>query len=336
MSGWIIRRTLRRPKLALAEIAGGTLLASAFMNNTPVVIVMIPIVRRLARVLEMAATRLMIPLSYLSILGGTLTLIGTSTNLLVDGVAQEQGLAAFGIFEMTGVGLAAAGRGLLVIALLGPILLPARGPRTLDEERESDLYLSHLTLAPESKLVGRTLQDTGFFRRPGLEDHCQADGPRARPRRSRRTRAEGRATSSSSPPRPRNWPRWPRRSTSRPGWSAWAAASPPCAGKRRPTCASSKRWSRPSHPIIGRRLAEIPLLSRFQVRVLGLSRPRHVAGPSLADVRVRAGDRLLIAATADAAQALQGNVQLTDVAETGARAFLRDKAPIALATLPAW
>ena len=72
ISGWIIRRTLRKPRLALAEIGAGTLGASAFMNNTPVVIVMIPIMKRLARVLGVASTRLLIPLSYLSILGGTI------------------------------------------------------------------------------------------------------------------------------------------------------------------------------------------------------------------------------------------------------------------------
>ena len=72
ISGWVIRRTLRKPRLAVAEIGGGTMLASAFMNNTPVVIVMIPIVQRLARVLGVAATRLLIPLSYISILGCTL------------------------------------------------------------------------------------------------------------------------------------------------------------------------------------------------------------------------------------------------------------------------
>ena len=75
ISGWIIRRTRRRPRRAVAEIGFGTLAASAFMNNTPVVLVMIPIVKRLSKALGLAATRLLIPMSYLTILGGTLTLI---------------------------------------------------------------------------------------------------------------------------------------------------------------------------------------------------------------------------------------------------------------------
>jgi di/tricarboxylate transporter len=78
---------------------------------------------------------------------------------------------------------------------------------------------------------------------------------------------------------------------------------------------------------------EIPLLSRLKVSVLGLARPRHVAGPDLANVRVRAGDRLLIAAGYDAAQALQANVSLADVSEARIRAFRRRKAPVAILAL---
>ena len=106
LANLVIGRAQSRPVLAVGIFLLATIAASAFMNNTPVVLVLIPVVIRLATSLNMAPTRLLIPLSYAAILGGTCTLIGTSTNLLVDGIAQESGLEPFSIFEIAPVGIA--------------------------------------------------------------------------------------------------------------------------------------------------------------------------------------------------------------------------------------
>lgn len=334
ISGWVVRRTLRKPRLAMGEIGAGTIFASAFMNNTPVVIVMIPIVRRLARVLNVAATRLLMPLSYLSILGGTLTLIGTSTNLLVDGVAQEEGLAPFGIFEMTPVGLAALAGGLLTLFVLGPRLLPSREPRRMDEDAESNVFLSHLTLLEDSALVGQTIGALAIARRPGVTIVGIKRGTEIQRIDLEDTvlQAGDQLVIAASPPELTSLAEAHDFRTGLTGVGGGVIT----AGPERPRdLRLIEAVIDASHPSIGRRLADIPMLSKLQVRVLGLSRPRRVAGPELAEARCRAGDRLLIAAGTDAAQALQGNAALADVSETPVRSFRRAKAPIALGALAA-
>ncbi|MEL6978550.1 MAG: SLC13 family permease [Pseudomonadota bacterium] len=125
----IARLAGRSGAAALALLMGAALLASAMMNNTPVVIVMTPLAIALGRAMGLAPSRLLIPLSYAAIFGGMTTLIGASTNILVSGLAQERGLEPIGMFEMTAPALIMAAAGFAYMMLIGRFLLPDRSPR---------------------------------------------------------------------------------------------------------------------------------------------------------------------------------------------------------------
>jgi len=134
---------------------------SAFVNNTPIVVVFLPIVLAHARKTNLKASRLLMPLSFAAILGGTCTLTGSSTTLIIDGVAQEYGQRPFGMFEMTGVGLVCAVVGFAYLALVGRHLLPTRS--LLSEMVDTDApreVLTQFQVEPGSPLVGKTLVET--------------------------------------------------------------------------------------------------------------------------------------------------------------------------------
>ncbi len=145
-------------------------LTSAFINNTPVVAVFLPVVIKIAHSSGKAASKMLIPLSYASILGGVCTLIGTSTNLLVNGMAVQRGLPAMGMFEFTIMGLVFLVAGLLYIMFAGIRVLPARKLNdSLQERYELRKYLSEIELLPESPWVGHRIMDSELARDVGLD-----------------------------------------------------------------------------------------------------------------------------------------------------------------------
>jgi di/tricarboxylate transporter len=161
----VVRHVLGRPKgqrRAMVRLAGPVMGLSGFLNNTPVVATMIPAVARWAKQLGLPASSLMIPLSYVSILGGTLTLIGTSTNLAVNGQYQLlTGEAGFGLFDITTVGLVAAVAGISFLLLFGPRLLPTR--RSPDETfADMRSFTFEVAVAHDGPLVGKSIVEAGL------------------------------------------------------------------------------------------------------------------------------------------------------------------------------
>ncbi|MDA0791266.1 MAG: SLC13 family permease [Proteobacteria bacterium] len=160
----LVNRFLGRPQSergALTRMFPPLVLLSGFLNNTPVVATMIPAVHNWARKINIAPSKLMIPLSYASILGGTLTLIGTSTNLVVNGQYQAlTGDPGFSLFSITAVGLPITLIGVAYMWLVFPRSLPDRTQeQPFGNQREFTLEVSVATGGP---LVGKTVETAGL------------------------------------------------------------------------------------------------------------------------------------------------------------------------------
>jgi di/tricarboxylate transporter len=153
---------------AQARLMVPTALLSAFLNNTPVVAMMVPAVQDWARRNRLAISKLMIPLSFAAIMGGTLTVIGTSTNLIVAGLVRADGqTAAVGFFEIAWVGLPAALVGFVYVLVTSRWLLPDRTPPIREDEDPRE-YAVEMLVDAKGPLAGKTIEGAGLRRLPGL------------------------------------------------------------------------------------------------------------------------------------------------------------------------
>jgi len=165
-----IERASTLPYWAVIFILVGLVaFVSAWINNTPVVVVLVPVVLNLAKRMKLAPSKFLIPLSYASVMGGCCTLIGTSTNLLVSGILIERGQPGLHMFEIAWVGVPITIIGAIYLSFFGNRLLPAREMLTsiLSEEERRE-YLTEAFVPSGSPLIGKSLRTAGLVKARGF------------------------------------------------------------------------------------------------------------------------------------------------------------------------
>ena len=334
-----MRNVAKQPILTLLVLTLTVLGLSAFVNNTPIVVVMIPIFVQLARQMGVKASKVLIPLSYLAIMGGTLTLIGTSTNLLVDGVAQSAGLAPFTVFEITKLGLLMALAGVLYLGLIGRFLLPDRSSMSdLLSDRSRSKYFTEVAIPEQSRLAGRKVSEVDLFKRAGARviDVLRGDASLRR----------GDMAEVRLKPGDRVVLRTPMSEIlglkSNPDVEQVKDDEPDLEmiGPQRDIERLSSVETTmvevlisPDCKMVGRRLGGMRLRRRYGVYPMAVHRRNQNIGSNFDNLVVRVGDTLLLEGAPEDIQRLAQDMNLADIARPTERAYRRRHAPIVVAVL---
>lgn len=290
---WIARHLLGHPpsqRSALLRLVLPTGLLSGFMNNTAVVAMFIPAVQGWAQRLGIPASKLLLPLSYAAILGGTCTLIGTSTNLVVDGMLQSTQGIQLGLFELAWVGVPLLLVGTVYLVIFADRLLPDRGDvnEALSQVRE---YGVEMEVVPGGPLVGKTIAEAGL-RALAYGYLTEID-------------RQGRLITAVEPDR-----------TLQEKDRLYFVGAPECASELRriqglkPTAGSIHKLEVANHqrclvevvlgpefPALGKSIRDSRFRTRFNAVILSLSREGRRVPGKLGDLTFRMGDTLLLEAS---------------------------------------
>lgn len=307
--------------LALATIMLVVGAVSAFINNTAAVAIFMPIVLSLARELKASPSKLLMPLSFASMFGGVCTLIGTSTNILVNSIAVRNNQPAFGMFEFAPLGLIFFATGALYLMLIGVRLIPARrGAEDLTESFGMGEYLTEIKLLREAASVGKKLSESPLVRELDIEvleilrgdDRVILPGPetvlrafdvlRVRADVSKINRLAERAGVEL---------------VGRTKWDDGALQSN--------EAALVEAIIAPGSPLVGQSLKSIRFRQRYDAVVLAIRQGGELRRANLDRVLLRAGDVLLLEARLEAIARLKETDDFVLVSEVGLPTYRRQQ-----------